>query len=191
MKKKTVAILMAAAMIFSGVAGATVAWLTASTNIVTNTFTYGDINIELTETKPENQSAKMVPGTDIAKDPKVTVKADSEDSWVFVKIEEKNQVGTYLEYSIASGWTALEDENGVYYRDYSTVATDTSYNILSGGTGELANGMVSVKDTVTKDMFKEIGDNYPELNFTAYAVQKENIASAADAWAKINPTTTE
>ncbi|MBS6457766.1 MAG: hypothetical protein KH544_07255 [Firmicutes bacterium] len=54
------------------------AYLTSKTQVITNTFTVGNINIELTETKPENQQAKIIPGVDIVKDPKVTVKANSE-----------------------------------------------------------------------------------------------------------------
>lgn len=56
----------------------TMAYLTSKTQVITNTFTVGNINIELTETKPENQQAKIIPGVDIVKDPKVTVKANSE-----------------------------------------------------------------------------------------------------------------
>ena len=49
--------------------GGTIAWLTATTDPVVNTFTYGNINIELTETKPTNRQAKIIPGVDIDKDP--------------------------------------------------------------------------------------------------------------------------
>ena len=33
------------------------------------------------------------------------------------------------------------------------------------------------------------GATQPTLTFTAYAVQKDNVATAADAWAKANPST--
>ena len=60
----------------------TMAYLTSKTQVITNTFTVGNINIELTETKPESKpeskQAKIIPGVDIEKDPKVTVKANSE-----------------------------------------------------------------------------------------------------------------
>ena len=82
--------LLALVLVIGCVAGGTVAWLVATTDSVTNTFTYGDINIGLTETKPVNQQAKIIPGVDIEKDPKVTVKANSENCWLFVKIDEKN-----------------------------------------------------------------------------------------------------
>ena len=49
MKKKSLALVLALAMIVVCVVGGTLAWLTDKTAPVTNTFTYGDIGIELTE----------------------------------------------------------------------------------------------------------------------------------------------
>ena len=49
------------------VAGGTVAWLVATTDTVTNTFTYGNINIALAEST--GTSYKIIPGTDIKEGP--------------------------------------------------------------------------------------------------------------------------
>ena len=73
--------------------GGTIAWLTDKTDAVTNTFTTSDISIELAETK---SNFKMVPGNTIDKDPKVTVKANSEACWLFVKIEESANLDDYI-----------------------------------------------------------------------------------------------
>ena len=164
----------------------TMAYLTSKTQVITNTFTVGNINIELTETKPESKQAKIIPGVDIEKDPKVTVKKDSEACWLFVKVE---QTGTFVKdkvtYSVmtgAGGWTALPDVDGVYYREVSAVTFDTSFDILE-------NNKVTVSDTLTKaDVNNITAENQPKLTFTAYAVQKEGIDTAADAWAKVNTT---
>lgn len=75
----------------------TMAYLTSKTQVITNTFTVGNINIELTETKPENQQAKIIPGVDIVKDPKVTVKANSEACYLFLKVE---QTGTFVKEKV-------------------------------------------------------------------------------------------
>lgn len=75
----------------------TMAYLTSKTQVITNTFTVGNINIELTETKPENQQAKIIPGVDIVKDPKVTVKANSEACYLFLKVE---QAGTFVKEKV-------------------------------------------------------------------------------------------
>ena len=85
-------VLMLALVLVLGCAvGGTVAWLVAKTDPVVNTFTYGDINITLTETTGDDY--KIIPGVDIGKDPKVTVKAGSEACWLFVKVEEE---GTFV-----------------------------------------------------------------------------------------------
>ena len=68
--------LLALVLVIGCVAGGTVAWLVAKTDPVVNTFTYGNINIALAETTGEDY--KIIPGKDISKDPKVTVKGGSE-----------------------------------------------------------------------------------------------------------------
>lgn len=171
----------------------TMAYLTSKTQVITNTFTVGDINIELTETKPESKQAKIIPGVDIEKDPKVTVKANSEACWLFVKVE---QTGTFVTdkvtYSVMTGtdgWKALPGVDGVYYREVGAVTTDTDFYVLTGNTAH-PNGVVIVRDTLTKADVNNInaGANQPKLTFTAYAVQKEGIDTAAAAWEKVNPT---
>ena len=69
---KALALVLVVVLLFGGALGGTLAWLTAKTDTVTNTFTVGDINIDLTETTTDY---KLVPGNTIAKDPTVTVKS--------------------------------------------------------------------------------------------------------------------
>lgn len=169
--------LLALVLVIGCVAGGTVAWLVAKTEPVVNTFTYGNINIALAETTGTNY--KVIPGTVIEKDPKVTVKAGSEACYLFVKVEK---VGTFtgMSYEIADGWTALEGENGVYYRQVGSVTADTSFEVIKGNE-------ITVSETLTKE---NIPSAQPTLKITAYAVQQENIADAATAWKAANPTTT-
>ena len=195
--------LLALVLVIGCVAGGTVAWLVATTDSVTNTFTYGDINIELGETKPVNRQAKIIPGVDIEKDPTVTVKANSEACWLFVKVEEafwptptetvgENTVRK-VNYAIADGWTKLNGTNipaNVYYREVSAedAKNGVSYNVLAGDT-TYPNGVVTVSENLTKDEIKNITAQ-PKLTFTAYAVQKDGIDTAAAAWEKAVPPTT-
>ena len=171
----------------------TMAYLTSKTQVITNTFTVGDINIELTETKPESRSAKIIPGVDIEKDPKVTVKANSEACWLFVEVKEEGTfVATKVTYSIADGWMKGDGTKipaNVYYRSVDAVTTDTDFYVLKGNEAH-KNGVVIVSDTLTKADVNNInaGANQPKLTFTAYAVQKEGIDTAAAAWEKVNPT---
>lgn len=175
MKKKTLALVLALTLLVAGVVGGTLAWLTDQTAEVKNTFTVGDINIGLTETTTDY---KMVPGNTIAKDPTVTVKANSEACWLFVKVTESENLDTFITYAIAEGWTELQD--GVYYREVPASNADQTFSVLKGDA-------VTVKDTVTKAMLTAKDFANPTLTFKAYAVQKDNVASASDAWAKVNP----
>ena len=183
MKKKSLALVLALAMIVVCVVGGTLAWLIATTPEVKNTFTAGDINITLAES--ENLDLKMIPGYTIAKDPKVTVKAGSEKCYLFVKVDKSANFDTFMTYDMADGWTALDGVNGVYYRVVDTAGMGTPYSVL-------ANDQVTVKDTVTKaDMnaLKADGAIQPTLTFTAYACQynsSNNTPFTAEAaWAKV------
>ncbi len=174
--------LLALVLVIGCVAGGTVAWLVAKTDPVVNTFTYGNIDITLTETT--GTSYKIIPGTDITKNPKVTVKGGSEACWLFVKVEESGTfVADKVTYAIDNGWTPLEGEKGVYYREVAAVTADTDFSVLEGN-------KITVKDTLTKGDIKDIAATNPTLKITAYAVQQENIADAATAWKAANPTTT-
>lgn len=190
---RTFIAMLALVLVIGCAVGGTIAWLTAQTDPVVNTFTYGDINIELTETKPENKQAKIIPGVDIEKDPKVTVKKDSEACWLFVKVEEEGTfVANKVTYSIATGWTKGDGTNipaNVYYREVNAVTADTSFYVLKGNT-EYPNGVVTVSEDLTKAEVNSItAENQPTLTFTAYAVQKDGITDVATAWAKAVPTT--
>lgn len=182
---KLVVAMLAVTLLIGCAIGGTVAWLTAKTDPVVNTFTYGNINIELTENKPANKQAKIIPGVDIEKDPKVTVKANSEACWLFVKVKEEGTfVANKVTYSIADGWTKGDGTNipeNVYYREVGAVTADTEYYVLKGN-------KVTVSNTLTKEDIKSITTN-PTLTFTAYAVQKDAVQTAAAAWAIANPTT--
>ncbi len=170
--------------------GGTIAWLTATSEEVANTFTPSDINIELTES--EKLDLKMVPGKVIAKDPKVTVEAGSEACWLFVKVDKSSNFDNFMTCAVASGWTpgdgTGEGKNGVpvgvYFREVGATSADTSFQVLAGDTDH-ADGIVTVKEEVTKAMMDDLTTN-PTLTFTAYACQKDGISSAADAWAKVS-----
>ncbi len=175
MKKKILVACLCVALAVLTIAGTTLAYLTATTESVTNTFTVGNIDITLAETKTD---FKMVPGSTIAKDPKVTVKAGSEDCWLFVKVEKSTNLDRFIAYTIDSGWTALSGVNGVYYREVSAAATDTNFSVLAGD-------QVTVNTTVTKPMMDALTQStYPTLTFTAYAVQKAGFDTATAAWAE-------
>ena len=188
--------IMAIALVFCTIIGGTVAWLITDTEPVVNTFTYGDINIELSETdtdkdgdnNPNTNTYPMVPGNTIAKDPKVTFKAGSENAWLFVKLEKSANFDEFMTYEMADGWTALANTPGVYYREVSKTDADAVFTVIKGD-ADNPDGKVDVKGEVTKEMLNALdanGNNYPTLTVTAYAVQRDsNITTSAEAWAKI------
>ena len=196
MKKKITVTVVALALVLCFAIGGTLAWLKTETTPVVNTFTYGDINIDLSES--ENLNLKMIPGTDITKDPKGTVTAGSEACWLLVKVQESDNFDNFMTYAIADCWKLYDttttgsdiqtdnttDDTYVIYRevDADTAKAGTSYQVLAGKEG-YQNGYVTVNDTVTKEMFAALTEaTRPTLTFTAYAVQSDNVTTVADAW---------
>lgn len=173
------AVLLVAATVFT-----TVAYL-KSTDAVTNTFTVGKVAITLDEAKVDEygdavtpatrvkaNTYKLIPGHSYLKDPTVHFAAGSEASYLFVKVENglsAIEAGTTIEAQIlANGWTKLEGETGVYYKQVEASTTAVDYKVF--------------------DRF-EIGENadvsdYGTANITvtAYAIQADGFATAAAAW---------
>lgn len=175
---KAFAALLAVTLLVGSAIGGTLAWLTSKSDSLVNTFTIGNVAITLEETTGNDY--KVTPGVPVAKDPKVTVTAGSEACWVFVEIQESEDWPDGLTYEPAAGWTQLTSEAGVYYRD---VASDSSQNqdfYVLAGDDKHPNGMVKVDEDITSL------DANTKLTFTAYAIQKEGIKTAEDAWDKLN-----
>ena len=176
---RTFIAVLALVLVIGCAVGGTTAWLATKSESIVSTFTYGDINIALTETEPEKKPAKIIPGVDIEKGLKVTVKANSEDCWLFVKVEEAGTfVAGKVTYAIADGWTKGNGiPEGFYYREVSAATTDSVFSVLK-------DDKITVSKSLTKADIQNITDE-PRLTFTAYAVQMEGINTAAEAWATI------
>ncbi|MDD6236205.1 MAG: hypothetical protein PUB00_02370 [Clostridiales bacterium] len=194
MKKKATIAVVALVLVVCCAIGGAIAWLTDTTAPVTNTFTVGDVDITLTETwntdtnsdsSNDTWTAKLVPGNTYAKDPVVTVTNETNvDCYLFVKFEESNNANTYLTYTSTlieeNGWTKGDGTNipaDVWYRVVLANDTTKSWNLLDG------NKVTVNAGTVTKDTMSKAQN--AKLTYTAYAVQKDNIDTAAAAWAKL------
>lgn len=181
---KTFVTMLALVLVIGCAVGGTVAWLVSSTDAVVNTFTYGDINITLTETTGNDY--KIIPGVSIDKNPKVTVMKDSEACWLFVEVKEEGTfVADKVTYSIDDGWTKGDGTNiptNVYYRSVDAVNVNTDFAVLK-------DNKIYVSEELSKSDIQSITAQ-PKLIFTAYAVQKDGINDAATAWKKAVPTTT-
>ena len=79
-------------------------------------------------------------------------------------------------------WTLVPGETDVYYRDVdaATALAGTTFNVLK-------DNKVTVSPELNKDEIATATN--PTLSFTAYAVQKENVADVATAWNLVKPGT--
>lgn len=155
--------------------GTTLAVLSSTSGPVTATFVIGDIDLALEETAGTDY--KLLPGTVITMDPRVTVGSGSVDCWLFVRLNRTNDADGYLDYAIADGWTSLDGYDGVYYRSVSDVGEDAVFPVIK-------DDSVTVKDTLTKEKLQAITDK-PRLTVTAYAVQSYGVDTAGAAWSII------
>ena len=202
MKKKSLLLVLALVLVVSTVVGTTLAWLTATSGDVTNTFTVGDIEIELkehelkngvldTSSKVDKNTYTIVPGGSQDKDPFVTVKSGSEKCYVYVKVENNMVIGTDTVVTTninTTDWVAVETSgNATLYR-YKEVVDATSADVTK-----------TVFTKVNYDGEKITSDNIDSLKnltikLTAYAHQSENTTqtvadTAAKAWAFPAPVT--
>ena len=186
--KKGLILVLAMVMVVCISISATLAYLFVDTTPVENTFEYGDINITLDESK--DLDLKMIPGKDITKDPKVTVLKNSEACWLFVMIEKSTNFDNFMEYTVATGWTQGDGTNvpaNVYYREVPAMTANTEFEVLDGNKVHVKEGVLKTAlNAFDTDKNGELSEGekaaLPKLTFTAYAVQKDNVASAADAW---------
>lgn len=202
MKTKRKALLLslcAVLLVVASVMG-TMAYLT-STDSVENTFTVGKVNITLDEKDTDNSTPNadrdkansylLVPGEKYEKDPTVHVKPVSEDSYIFVKVE--NGLANYEDATSAveggyksiadqisaNGWTKLDGVDNVYYKEYSKVASTVTAD----------TDLVVFEEFKLKDAANKVRgwDNLDvKITVTAYAIQKAGFDTPAAAWAEVS-----
>ena len=204
MKKTRKILLMAACAVLLVCisVGATVAYLT-STDSVTNTFTVGSVEIKLDEAKTDingvadntvarvtSNEYKLMPGHEYTKVPTVHVTANSENCWVFVKVEngisafEATTVeGGYTNIAgqiIANGWkelTGVAGVAGVYYKEYTQANTVTNLVVFN---------KFKVSDTAdTVAGWNNINKDTTKVTVKAYAIQKDGFTTPAAAWDEV------
>ena len=179
-------LIIAAAMILAvclGIGG-TLAYLFVTSNTVTNTFAYGDINIELkanklvngemtTEEVEANENYKVIPGVTEKKNPFVRIKANSVECYVYVTVENNLKIGDEVVGIInidTTKWIQVAtDGNKTLYRYVDTVKPSA------------ADQTLPVFTTVTYDSGKILKTNIASLGgkkiiVTAYAYQTANVS---------------
>lgn len=203
MKKRTMIFVTAMVLLFAIVTGATLAYMTDTTDPVRNTFTYGSVIIDLDEgqvgtdgkhtddgvTRVMNNSYRLYPGSVYDKDPVVYVgsakgSVTSEDCYIFVKvvnpIKDLEASGASIAEQMADlGWLAIDANAGVYYYDGKTQGTNDTTATVSDGE------KIKVFETVTIAANAEFDGEYAAVTVQAFAVQAEGFTSASDAWTKL------
>ena len=195
--KKILALLLCAVLLVGATVAGTVAYLT-SQDVVTNTFTVGQVAITLDEedvdnsTEGENDRDKankyhLMPGTTYTKDPTVHVKNDSEPSYIFVEIVNQLKdivdATTIEDQIIANGWTALTEGGNVYYKTWSKA---------EDATGEYTDLVVFQNFKIKNDVSNTTLNSYENktITVTAYAIQQANTTDAATAWGYVKNAST-
>ncbi len=194
-KSKILATALAAALLVTGTVFGTMAYLTDQ-DTVTNTMTVGNIAITLDEAKTETDGTpvegaarvkentyKLVPGHEYTKDPTVHVEADSEDSYIFVKVTneiagieaaEPTGYAPIAKQIENNGWAPLTGCEGVYYKVYTSSTETTNLKVFDNFKidGDVDNNTLA-------------GYARKTIVVNAYAVQKDGFDSAETAWAAI------
>ena len=114
MNKKSLLMMMVTICLIAVVGvGATLAYLTDSTETLINTFTLGKTDIDIDEPDWE-EPEDIVPGQEIAKDPTVTVMAKSVDSYVFMSVSgiDAMEAAGFEVGEFNAAWVKADDAEG-------------------------------------------------------------------------------
>ena len=181
--KKIVVLLLCAVLLIGASIAGTVAYLTDN-DTVTNTFTVGEVGIELKEyavdaetgaidksSKVDGlQDLKLIPGRTIDKNPFITVDDGSEDCWLFVKVDNGLEGAGVILW--ANGWTPVDGAG--YYKYESTVEANAVIDVFTA---------FKCDADLTNDTLADY--NNKSIVITAYAVQAEGLDQTA-AFAALN-----
>ena len=213
MKTRSKALLLtlcAVLLVAASVLG-TMAYLT-STDKVENTFTVGKVNITLDEAKVDTNGKavepaervkknnyKLLPGHTYTKDPTVTVKAGSEESYIkmtvtFTKANELDTIFDPTGAKLMEIFKGYDAKNWTYKGNTKDATANTrTYEFwYKEAVGALDADVkldalfdsITVPGTITGDDLKNIDGMTITVN--AYAIQADGFADAAAAWAAYN-----
>ena len=198
-RSKVLLLILCAMLLLIASALGTVAYLTVQ-DTVTNTFSVGQVKITMDEAKVDKYGVALtgtaagrgnanayilMPGHTYTKDPTVHVNKVSEDSYIFVKVENgisafeaatgEGGYKTIADQIIANSWIALPGVDNVYYMEYTKDPTqDSDLKVFES---------FKIADEANKtDEWNNVTPTKTEVTVTAYAVQKDGFDSASAAW---------
>ena len=196
-QKALLAVACAGALALGG--AGSLAYFTDSEKAV-NTFTVGKVGISLDEVDYDNDDNKadnvtiggvvrdtankyhLIPGQTYEKDPTVRVDADSDECWLFVKVENeisaietKDEANTIVQMR-ANGWTLVDGETNVFaHKDKASAGDDVvvfERFVIDGAS----------VDNATLAKYETGAGGNKAITVTAYAVQAAGFGTAQAAW---------
>ena len=196
MSNKRLAILvLSLALVMVCMVGATTAYLTSTSNAITNVLEAGKTTV--TEEEPEwnpEDPHPLIPGKVYAKDPTATLKVGSVPSYVFMEVTATSALRSILDNSagyptVNTDWTWYKDvTNGtsvtsVYY--YSGTALD-GFEDVSAEDIELPPLFTQIKikaDATADELTAAVGGaSETNISVVSKSCQKEGFASATAAY---------
>ncbi len=184
MKKKRT-IIAALFLMLIMLIGGTVSFLT-DTKTTTNTFTIGNVSIQLTEPNWNSTNAQnLMPGAVVAKDPTITNLSTTNPAFVFMKVEGPCSTDTTpleaLTYTVNNGWVEIgtgacdaTTHKVIRVYAYGTASAMTEL-AASGSTGALFNN-VTLNGNITNPTNQGLSGNL-DVVVTAYAIQTSGLGS--------------
>ena len=187
---KLIATLGSVALIAAIGIGSTFAYLSDSTDTVTNKFTLGNVSFGLHGGLAEqevvlengkyvigdgadenttvdwvqtNTYAKVTPGETVAKNPTAFISSDSENAWLFVRVSKSSDFKTIT-----------------FNSDFTVVGTTDTYTDLRLTEEAVASGQYEIFNQVTVADVAN-GESLDDITIKAALIQAEGI-SAADAY---------
>lgn len=187
-KKKILSVALAAALAATAIVGSSLAYFTDQEE-KTNEFTVGNVDITLTEPNwdADLNNKDLIPGKTIPKDPTITVEADSETAYTFMKVQlSADFVELLTTYGETTGKNADEVIAAWFKSEVQPkVMEKGSDYVILGVLSPKAAGQavtyfdeVTVPADVTQGMIKENGTY--EITVTAYAIQAEGFYDETD-----------
>lgn len=190
-KKKILSVALAACLAAVAVVSSSLAYFT-DTETKTNEFTVGNVDITLTEPNwdADLNNKDLIPGKTIPKDPTITVDADSETAYTFMKVQlSADFVELLTEYGKAEEKDPAQVIDDWFVSEVKPKIMEVGDNYVILGVlspkeaGESVTYFdeVTVPTSVTQDMIK--ADGVYTIDITAYAIQAEGFYNEADKFA--------
>ena len=199
-KKKT--IIAAIVLLLVLLVGGAIAYFT-DTETKTNTFTIGNVDIELKEDAydalTEAQRQNLMPGQEVAKDPIIKNISTANKAYVFAKVEAPCSTDTTakeaFDIEINDGWYLMTDgtcASGKVTRIYAYGSASAMTELAAGASAPVLfkNSKVVVNEdidgTETGLGFKENEEKNLNIVVTAYGIQVDGLGATTPTavWAK-------